>query len=321
MPHIAVIVTVLTLAFLPATVSAADFEVRFREQGTAAGKMIRLGEIADLFPAGVRTARLASRTLHRSPSLGRETALRAEEIRAYLRQTDAEFQTAACSGAETVVVSREGMTLSSRRILGIIDQYLIETRESLPFSGLDLRFQPSRLPQPLLLPRGELEWSLVPGDPGIVNSRSFTLIFRVDGEVAENIAVRGEVKATAPVLVAAVDLPRGTVLNRNDLRLVPADLSKGRNPCQDADEVIGKKLTRALRAGDLLDRGQVDFPPLVKRGEVVSVCAGRGALRLSANGVARSDGRKGDTIRVKNSGSGKDILCRVTGPGQAKVDY
>ncbi|MBN1142143.1 MAG: flagellar basal body P-ring formation protein FlgA [Deltaproteobacteria bacterium] len=311
----------LALSFILGANPAAATEIRFREQASVQGKWILLGEIADLRPDSEASERLAAKQIYRAPGLGREMTLKAEEVRSYLCQIDEDFRNAAWSGAGTILVTRKGMTLSSERILDIIDRYLRDSGQRLSIRRLSLQFNPSQRPKPLLLPQGELKWEVVPGDAGIIGSRSFTIIFRVDGEVVENIAIRGEVKAAAPVLVAAVDLPRGTLLSGGDLKTVTADVSKMRNPCQDADELIGKKLKRTLRAGDALEREQVAFPALVKRGQVVTVCASRGALRLSATGVARSDGREGDTIRVNNNNSGKDILCRVTGPGQVKVDY
>ena len=65
----------------------------------------------------------------------------------------------------------------------------------------------------------------------------------------------------------------------------------------------------------------VDFPPLVKRGEIITIAAVNGGLKITATGIAKSNGQEGDTIRVKNSGSGKEILCKVIGPGLAAVEF
>ncbi len=80
-------------------------------------------------------------------------------------------------------------------------------------------------------------------------------------------------------------------------------------------------MKRSIRLGDPLQRNQIEFPPVVKRGErVVIQAVGRG-LTLTAAGEARQDGRSGESIRVMNSGSRKEVVCRVIAPGLVKVEF
>ena len=87
------------------------------------------------------------------------------------------------------------------------------------------------------------------------------------------------------------------------------------------DELVGKKLKRSLRQGTPVDRGTVDFPPMVARGELVTIILRHGSMELSARGEARQDGQAGETIRVRNIGSERDILGRVVAPGVIEVEY
>jgi flagella basal body P-ring formation protein FlgA len=147
------------------------------------------------------------------------------------------------------------------------------------------------------------------------------MIFRVDGRVEKNIAVRAELEALAPVVVSAGDLGRGAILSARDLSVVTMDLTELRNPCFDTKELVGKKLQQSIRLGDPIERTQVDFPPLIKRGEAVTINLRHGGLLLTAAGVAQKDGCEGDTIPVRNSSSRKEILCRVMESGQVQVEF
>ena len=59
----------------------------------------------------------------------------------------------------------------------------------------------------------------------------------------------------------------------------------------------------------------------IKEGDLVSIFARKGALNLSTKGLAKTDGRLGETIQVKNISSNKVIHCRVDGPGIVSVEF
>lgn len=200
-----------------------------------------------------------------------------------------------------------------------LDDFIDSRREVLPQA--DVLFKKLELPATFNLPPGKLEVEVIPSDPQIIASRRFTLIFRVDGRVERNLAIRAELEAIAPVVVAAGDLGRGVVLSRRDLNLVEMDLIGLRNPCFDPQELVGQKLKQSVRLGAPVDRAQIDFPPLVKRGDAVSITLARGGLRLAAAGEAQQDGREGETIRVRNNSSRKEVNGRVIAPGQIQVEF
>jgi flagella basal body P-ring formation protein FlgA len=200
-----------------------------------------------------------------------------------------------------------------------LDDFIRSRQGDLPQA--EIRFKNLNLPAPFSLPPGKLEVEVIPADPQIVTSRRFTMIFRVDGRVEKNIAIRAELEAIAPVVVAAGDLGRGAILSARDLNVVETDLVGLRNPCFDPEELVGKKLRQTVRLGAPIDRIQVDFPPLIKRGQAVTINLLQGRLLLTAIGEAQQDGREGETIRVRNNSSRKEVLCRVTSTGQVQVEF
>ena len=44
-------------------------------------------------------------------------------------------------------------------------------------------------------------------------------------------------------------------------------------------------------------------------------------LMLTAAGEAKQDGLTGESIRVVNNGSRKEVICQVVAPGLVKVEF
>ncbi len=212
-----------------------------------------------------------------------------------------------------------GTTITPAEVRQYLADYLEDNRGFLPQA--EIRIVSLDVPGSFTLPPGEVSCEIIPSDPQILTSRRFTFIFRVDGRVVRNNAYRAELEARAPVAVAAVDLSRGVVLAESDINLVEMDLARLRNPGFDPQDLVGKVLKRSLRMGQALDRSQIEEPSLVNRGDLVTIVARRGAMELTATGLARKDGKLGEFIEIRNTSSQKDILCQVVAPGLVQVEF
>ena len=214
--------------------------------------------------------------------------------------------------------SATGAFIDQTLVRGLLEDFLAARTDVLPAARI--RIKSLGTVRPFTLPAGEVTCEVVPANPAIIGSRSFSLIFRVDGRVRENLALRTRLEAFAPVAVAAIDLPRGAVVAPGDLRLMERNLGVLREPFLDTESLVGKRVRRALRAGEVLRKGLLDTPPVVRRGDLVSVMLRSGRLLLTAKGRARDNGVTGETIRVRNIASNKELLCRVVAPGMVDVE-
>lgn len=211
-----------------------------------------------------------------------------------------------------------GTSIAPEKVRSVLEAYLKQKKDVLPKA--DVHFKTLQLPEAFTVPQGRVTYQVVPSDPRILESRSFSLIVRVDGNAVKNISVRGQLEALASVVVAAGDLMRGVPLSLFDLNTLEMDIIGLRNPCFDPQELVGKELKRSVRLGDPIDRRFVDFPPLIKRGDRVSIQIRKGAMLLTAVGEARQDGNEGETIKVRNESSRREILCTVVAPGVVEVE-
>lgn len=200
-----------------------------------------------------------------------------------------------------------------------LNDFLADQSERLPH--IELRFTSIDLPKPFKVPAGQIEYQVIPARPAVIGSTRVTLLTRVDGQMADNRSIRVELEALAEILIAADNLRRGEVISPDKVSVVQQDISRLKNPLFDGEEIYGKRLKRSLRLGQPLLRKQVEFPPLIKRGDRVVIQAQRGGLMLTAAGEAKEDGRTDETIRVINLGSRKVVLCRVVEASLVKVEF
>ncbi|TYP00186.1 flagella basal body P-ring formation protein FlgA [Geothermobacter ehrlichii] len=307
------------LLLLFSTGAAQALTIDWRQRAIIDGSELTLGEIADIEADRNMKAYLENLRLGPAPRPGQEVRIDSLELRQRLLQIDPDLSGSVFTGADVVVVKRGGIRVGTERLRRILDDYLVKQSRNYP--GVRLSFQNLQFPPPFVLPRGELRSEVRPSDPDLLKTRSFNLIFRVNGRVERNLTVRGEVVGRARVAVLTRDLPRGTLLGADDVTLAEREINRLHQPFFQMEELPGKKLKRSLRRGDVLTHGVVATPPVVRRGQPVTIVLRSGALSLSAKGIAKRDGKPGETIPVRNIGSQKIILCRVTGPGQVRVEF
>ena len=222
-------------------------------------------------------------------------------------------------GATQQSAAKTGQLIDQQEMKQILSDYLAEQSTLLPH--VDLRFKSITLPKPYQLPAGRISHQVVPAKPGTIGSRRMTLMTRVNGRIISNQSVRVELEALAEVAVISGTLRRGAILDRDDVELRYQDITRLKAPIFSVEDVIGKRLKRSVRLGEPLQRNQIEFPPVIKRGERVVIQARSQGLMLTAAGEAKQDGRTGEAIRVMNSNSRKEVLCQVVAPGLVKVEF
>lgn len=221
-------------------------------------------------------------------------------------------------GHAATVKNHQQVLVKPEQVQKYLEDYLDQQRNKMP--QVKLRFRHLRLPKAFSVPTGRLTCEITPSNPQVLSSSRFSLIFRVDGKVVKNMAVSATLEALAEVAITSQDLRRGALIREENIELAERDLNFLRAPCFDRSELLGQRLKRSLRKGDVFERSAVAFPPMIKRGEIVTITAQKGALKVTAKGMAQQNGSAGDMIRVRNISSHKDLICKVAGPVAVTVE-
>jgi flagella basal body P-ring formation protein FlgA len=296
----------------------AQLTVNFQPAVTITGSRIVLGDIAVIGPAGEEAEAIGQLPVAVSPAPGKTKELYTVSVINSLRNRQ-EVAEVDWQGSQTIVVRRQGTFINRDQLQAIIDQYLKENSGRL--AGTNIRFTAMRAPEELTLPAGKLSWTVTPSRPGITGSSSFSIAFAVDDKPATTCVVRGRLEAVAEVVTAAVRLNKGDVINDSNIAVMQQDIGGLNHPYTSKEQLIGMQVARTVNAGTVLEQAHIAAPPIVKDGEMVKIFARKGALQLSTSGLAKTDGRLGEIIQVKNIGSNKLIHCRVDGPGMVSVEF
>jgi len=310
-------ITLITGIFFLLLQSCYGLEITFKPLTKVNGISISLADIADFDVKSDLTVALGSQIISQSPSPGRNILLQTANIKNYLINSLQIPDSVHWSGPATILIHRNGVSIGPEKIQSIISRFLQKKRNALP--DAKIRFIPSSLPLPFILPTGNLTWEVIPSSPGIISSSSISIIFSVDGHVRKNISVAGRIEALTPVIVAATSIPHGDVITADKVKTLTKDIADCSSPYLDLKELIGKKTKRIIREGSIIEHSWIDIPPMVARGQIVKIVLNSGALHVTTTGIAKMNGTINQVIRVRNISSRKLIYCRVAAPGIVEV--
>jgi flagella basal body P-ring formation protein FlgA len=126
------------------------------------------------------------------------------------------------------------------------------------------------------------------------------------------------IKVSVPVAVAAKTVQRGEVISPADLVMTEKDITVFRyDPFFTTAEACGMIACRTIPAGAIIHSGMISPLPAVCKGDIISVTASEGVVRVSLKVRARENGLIGDKIYVENTDSHKIFMVKITGPGIA----
>ncbi len=127
-----------------------------------------------------------------------------------------------------------------------------------------------------------------------------------------NIPVSVKYSQKGYVVKAIRDIKRGEKITEEDIKTV--EMFNVRDSyIRDVKQVVGKIAKVNIKEGSILKKNQVIPDYAVKKKDKVKVIYDKGFIRVELLGVALENGEVGETIRVKNLSSGKEIKCKVTG--------
>jgi flagella basal body P-ring formation protein FlgA len=189
--------------------------------------------------------------------------------------------------------------------------------------GWDVLVRRITISDPLNLPEGIVDYEIVaPQQWEGWGNASLAVIARQKDRVVRNIPVRIDVEAMADMVVALHQIDHGELISADDVVLQKREIVPNSHlAIRNTADVIGKKARATLRANQPVRTDQVERVPLVKSGQMVSIVAENEVLKISVSGKARSSGAEGDTIRVQNLTSLKEIPARVISATTVQVAF
>lgn len=130
------------------------------------------------------------------------------------------------------------------------------------------------------------------------------------------VHVPAQVMIYRQIPVAARTIARGEHINDSHLTNTLTNVSSIRQGyALDSEQILGKEAKRNIGQGEAFKTSSLDAPTAIKRGEIVTLQAQAGAIKVVSSGVALADGRLGQKIRVRNSSSDRIVTGVVLNQG------
>jgi len=142
----------------------------------------------------------------------------------------------------------------------------------------------------------------------------------VDGEDKEKLFLRTKVSVFDRIVVARHRLKRGDLILETEATIEVRDTAAlSSSAIKDINSVLGKEAKTFIPQGNPIYDWMIRERPLVKKNEKVKIAANATNVIVVAGGLSLEDGAFGQSIKVKNLSSGKELVAVVTGTGEVTV--
>jgi flagellar basal body P-ring formation protein FlgA len=290
--------------------------VRLNRQAEVSGGLIRLGDVAEIHTDSAQaTERLADVTIAPAPVPGRNIVIGFDLIRSRLVAQGVGLAEIEFTGSSSVLVATVAEDDGSHPRNAMLADSLQRQSPELGLVGVtaELTFEQVAQLATAASARYEISGSRQPG----TGSQEFGVKYYDRQGKLRQFVVRGVVAPLPQVVVAAHNLPKGHILRAEDLSRRQLDPSEKGIVLTDAGLVIGRETTRTLRVGDAFRENDIRGIPLVRRGDIVTVFAGSGGIRVRMEAKSQGDGCAGERIKLTSLDGRRELTATVTGYHEA----
>ena len=295
---IALIAVILSGLWIDASVSSAQTKIILREKAIVPGPGVLLGEIAEIeggTPEFIE--KLGSINLSLAPPPTQAIAISNQFIEFKLKENRIEKTETVITGVTKVLVYLDTVIINGVKISEIVREYLLNY---LTANDTEHTIEFLRLPAPRPVAKRDLSIEVRPLTIGRMKG-SFNIqvgIYNGD-KLSQSIPVPVRVRTFEKMVVASHPLPIGTVITVEDIKIITAESTMfNNNIIKDMFLALGKETKRQVKADQPLWIENLATPKLIKRGDPITIEVTKGGITILCKGIAKQDGRLGDTIQV-----------------------
>ncbi len=311
----------LTLAASPVGAATSPLSVVLRDVVTIDSEDVHLGQIALVSGAdeGLRQS-LAAMIILPAPQPGETRSISAERVRIALQQCTEIPPDCIFGGAGAVAVTRGHTKVSAAELERLAVDHVLS---HLPYPRHDVTIVNVSAGGDLILPRGRLHFDIRPvAEADYIGNVPLAVEAFVDGKPAQRTMVTVTSEVLAPVVMSRRPLARHQVIKAEDVVVGRMDLARApTGGFSDPAQVVGQRASRMISAQTVVTGQMIENPPLVQRGDSVTILAENHGMRVTTMGKARQKGSRGDRIAVVNLDSQRTIYAQVVDERIVAVDF
>jgi flagellar basal body P-ring formation protein FlgA len=275
------------------------------------GPQITLGDVATVQGESTDTvARMRHVLLGQAPPAGVERLLSKSTLVTQLKHQGLWTQEIEFQGALQIRVRRASQRLDLQHLETVVRQAL-SRRLSQTTQRTSIR--DIRGLNPIFVPLGPVEYEVtVPGRHMLLGSTSFTLSIQVAGKVAKQLHGTATIAVAQEVVSLVRPVAQGEIITADAVSRTQVQVTQPlRQVVTQPADVIGKHARRSLAGNAPLSTQDVTTVPVVHRGDMVRIVLESPLIKMSTPGEALEAGKPGDTIRVKNTSSNREVRAQV----------
>ena len=174
----------------------------------------------------------------------------------------------------------------------------------------------------LQLPDGKISYKIVQGGDKIVPRDIKRVDIYVNNAFVKTLNLPAQTSIYKEVLVALDSINREQAVTRENVTVKKIDISQ-KSDYILTENVLNKDITakKMFQKGEIIDKRFVKMKPDVERNMGVSIFfVSNGAVMITIDGTALSDGMTGDYINVENKNYKKTYKGKVIGENRVLVN-
>lgn len=171
----------------------------------------------------------------------------------------------------------------------------------------------TNVPAGTRLPAGRIDYELIiPNGIRYGNRTQVWINIKINGKHYTQIRCVMQILVYEKMLTAARQIQPETPITSADLRLEEREIGVNNYKYfTKLEDVLGKVTARAVSEGKVLYKHNIGEPNVIEPGNPVTIKALVNGIEIETEGISKSKGRIGQSIRVQNLSSGRIIMAKV----------
>lgn len=175
----------------------------------------------------------------------------------------------------------------------------------------------------IILPSGELEVNFsLPGRRARLGRFPLQAKIMVNNVFQKKLRLTAKVERSIALVRTSRRVRRGEILTEEDVVL---EISKSNRSFKTAitslEDAVGFEAVHGIGAGRVVTVNSLRKPPLVEKGDRVTLVVEKGSMKITAPGVVREKGFENSLIEVLNLQTKKMVFGKVLDPQTVKVNF
>jgi flagella basal body P-ring formation protein FlgA len=291
----------------------AQTKVILKKSTIVPGPVVTIGEIADISGGTVDIInKIKQINLTPAPQPKIPIKITAELVRYMIKQNRIQETDALIGGGGFVMVYIDTVVITGEQIIEVARKYLDE-KVQIP-DGTKI-ITPVRPVSTVIAPKRDCFIKVMPNIIGRLKGVVSISVGIYNGDrFYQMLPVQMQVRTFEPMVVTLRTIQYKTILVASDIKRIIGESTQYNNDLvTDVSQVIGQETKRTISAEQPILQSDLLPPTLVRQGDLVEIEVTKGGVTIWGTGIARRDGRLGDTIPVARANQSVVIQALVAG--------